>query len=412
MNTPKTLAALFLINFAVTLGFGMADAFFSVYSQSLGARGLLLGVALGCYACAKIALSPLMGRWSDRIDPKTLLCASLLAYLFVSLGYLIFANLTALVLLRTLQGAGFALFRPVLVSIIGRIAPPDRRAATTGTFDLSFYGALGVGPLLGGVLKDAFGYSGVFCALLGCCLLAFVLALACISATPRSTKAVPLSEPPKPLPLILHEIASRGTLAGLLVFIFGRACSISGFVVFLPILLMTELGISAKLFGLVMASSTAAMALTLRPMGMLADKVSRVWLIAAGGAGAAFLYCLVPLAVSLHEFLLLGTMIGLFGAMSQPASTALLIEQGERCGTGLAAGVFNCSLNAGFLAGPVLGTLIYDMFGIEVVFYCFGACGLFTVFLFLLCASNRNAVQCSTHEKSLNLQNVPLVRQA
>jgi len=412
MSTGKTFAGLFLINFAVTLGFGMADAFFSVYSQSLGARGVLLGIALCCYACAKIALSPLMGRWCDRVDPKKLLYVSLIAYLFVSLGYLIAANLTALILLRTLQGAGFALFRPVLLSIIGRIAPHDRRAATIGTFDLSFYGALGVGPLLGGVLKDSFGYSGVFWVLLACSLLAFIPALVCIPGTPRTTKPVPSPTPSKPLPLILHEVGIRGTLAGLLVFIFGRACSISGFVMFLPILLMTELGISAKLFGLVMASSTAAMALALRPMGMLADRVSRVWLIAAGGSGAALLYCLVPLAASLHEFLLLGTMIGLFSAMSQPASTALLIEQGVRCGTGLAAGVFNCSLNAGFLAGPVVGTLIYDMFGIEAVFYCFGACGLLTVFLFLHCAENRKAVQCSAHEKMGHLRNVPLARQA
>ena len=46
-NHNHLFKTLFLINFLISLGFGVSDAFFPLYCQSIGARGLLLGVAVG-----------------------------------------------------------------------------------------------------------------------------------------------------------------------------------------------------------------------------------------------------------------------------------------------------------------------------------------------------------------------------
>ena len=46
----KLFSGMFLVNFLISLDFGISDAFFPLYCQSIGARSLLLGVAVGGYA--------------------------------------------------------------------------------------------------------------------------------------------------------------------------------------------------------------------------------------------------------------------------------------------------------------------------------------------------------------------------
>jgi MFS family permease len=93
---------LFFINFAITLGFGIADAFFSVYLQSLAVHGMLFGLAIGSYALAKMLFSPLMGFWSDRVGKRKLVLASLFLYVAVSLFYITTSDPAAIILIRLL----------------------------------------------------------------------------------------------------------------------------------------------------------------------------------------------------------------------------------------------------------------------------------------------------------------------
>ncbi|WP_240732276.1 MFS transporter [Geobacter sp. FeAm09] len=160
MESRTLFRGLFLINFAITLGFGIADAFFSLYVFSLGARGALLGLPLVLYSLSKIVLSPFMGAWADRIGRKKVAAASLGLYLFVSLSYLFTASLPLITLLRLLQGIGCAMFRPVVLSLVGEATPDHKRATVMGTFDISFYGALSLGPVVGGCSRTCGAFRG------------------------------------------------------------------------------------------------------------------------------------------------------------------------------------------------------------------------------------------------------------
>lgn len=84
METRTLFQGLFLVNFAITLGFGIADAFISMYVFSLCARGLLLALPLVLYSVSKILFGPFTGQWSDRIGRRDIVTISLSLYLFVS----------------------------------------------------------------------------------------------------------------------------------------------------------------------------------------------------------------------------------------------------------------------------------------------------------------------------------------
>jgi len=382
MKTRSLFRGLFLINFAITLGFGIADAFFSMYVFSLGARGILLGLPLVLYSLSKILFSPFMGAWSDRIGRKRIAAISLGLYLFVSVCYFFTTSLVLITILRLLQGIGCAMFRPVVVSLVSDCTSDKKRATVMGTFDMSFYGALSVGPVIGGILKDQWGFKGIFATLTLLCFLALVMALICIPAQRIATRRTGEGETDRFQDIL--NVTRHSTLRGLLAFIFGRACGISLLSSFLPIMLTTKLGLNGTQTGVVMASSGLVMTLLLRPVGMLSDKAPGKSLVVAGGTIVSLLYFLIPVAVGFSQILILGVGIGLFSVLSQPASTALLVDEGSRHGMGLTVGTFNAVLNLGFVSGPLLGAGLQNTLGLTAVFYAAGLMGLGAVALFMV----------------------------
>jgi len=387
---------LFFINFAITLGFGIADAFFSVYLQSLAVHGMLFGLAIGSYALAKMLFSPLMGFWSDRVGKRKLVLASLFLYVAVSLFYITTSDPAAIILIRLLQGIGFAIFRPVVSSLVADYAPAEKRASIMGTFDISFYSAIGLGPIVGGVIKDIFGYAGIFIVLAGLCLLALILAFKCIPAAEQTGQQGYNVVSIRNILSQWNNLKSNTIIIGLLAFIFGRTCSISMFIAFLPMLLISDIGLNGTQIGFVMASSTVTMTLLLRPIGKLSDKINKKCLIIFGGTGVALLYMLIPAADSLIQLLVVGSGIGFFSALSQPASCALLVKEGNACGVGMTWGVTNTVVNLGFVVGPLMGTLIFSMVGAQGVLLFSGLCGLITVAIFVFCIMPA-PVPCELH---------------
>ncbi|QWV98618.1 MFS transporter [Geomonas nitrogeniifigens] len=382
MRGRKLLGTLFLVNFAVTLGFGIADAFFSTYLFSLGARGLMLGLPLVCYSLSKIACGPALGAWSDRVGYRKAVLLSLALYLLVSVGYLLNLSVAALTVLRLLQGVSCALFRPVLLSLVGSCAGEEERGTVLATFDISFYGALCLGPLAGGILKDCGGFAGVFAAVALLCVIALFAALRGIPGGGRFAGNAPRharTGAPQ-----LWRSGAPGSYRALLAFIFGRAFGISLTGAFLPILLTGKLGLTGVRSGLVLASGTVAMTLLLRPMGILSDRAPRRLLVLAGGSAVSLLYFLIPAAPGFYQMLLLTLAIGVCSVVSQPASSALLVEEGARHGMAVTVGTFNAALNLGFAAGPLLGALLQGAFGLVAVFHAAGTIGLGAVALFAL----------------------------
>lgn len=373
---------LFAINFIVTLGFGISDTFFSVYVFELGGRGALLALPLISYSVAKAIFSPFMGRCSDIFGPEKIILVSLTLYLLVSVSYFLSANLFILAISRLLQGVACAMFRPVIVSLVSGSAIKEKRSSVMGTFDISFYAALSLGPVIGGYMKDQLGFTAIFLSLIILSILAIVLCGCCVGA--RTAHAgTKLANHSKQSLLIQPIIRSRN-LRGLLAFIFGRACCISLTGSFLPIILTEELKLTGTQLGIVMASSSLTITLLLRPMGKLADRVSHTLLIILGGVSVSITYLIIPATITLTQILFATTLLGLFSALSQPASTAMLVEEGTHYGMGNTVGIFNGAMNLGFIFGPIFGAFILSGFGIDAVFYSAGVIGATTIVLFAL----------------------------
>jgi MFS family permease len=158
---------------------------------------------------------------------------------------------------------------------------------------------------------------------------------------------------------------------------------------FLPIFMFENLRLTGIEMGVVMGANTIVTALMLRPMGLLSDRVARDRLILTGGTAAALLTAFLPLSETFPHILFLSIGIGFASVLSLPASSALLVEEGNRQGMGLTMGIFNAAMNLGAVLAPLAGGILFSLFGMKAVFYGAGFLGLGGVCFYHLARNTR-----------------------
>jgi DHA1 family multidrug resistance protein-like MFS transporter len=384
MEEKGVYRALFIVNFLVCLGFGISDPFFPVYATSNGAAGIHLALIFSGFAAAKTLFSPLTGWWSDRIGRRRLLVIGLFAHGAIAIGYLYLPSPPSLILLRFLQGVAAALVRPVSLAYVGDMAPARHEGTAMGTFDISYYAALAIGPVAGGIIKDTLGFPGIFFSLFILCLLAFAAALIFVGHFGKNRE-----KDGRAFRVDLSLLKKSRTLIALCGFIFSRTFGIVYLGMFLPIFMHENLHLTGIEMGVVMGTNTIVTALLLRPMGRLSDRVRRDWLILFGGAAAALLTAVLPLSETFPHLLFLSIGIGFASVLSLPASSALLVEEGNRHGMGLTMGIFNAAMNLGAVLAPLAGGILFSLFGMKSVFYGAGLLGFAGIYFYFLARNTR-----------------------
>ncbi len=359
----RVFTSLFTTVFAVTLGFAVVNPFFPLYAQELTGRGIMVALVFSGFFLAKIIATPLMGRCSDGNSRKGIIIAGLIIHTLVAfIFFFLPRSLILLIVLRFLQGIATAMVRPVAQALVGDISENDHVASSMGTFDISFYAALALGPIIGGGIGDILGYRGMFLTLVILCLIALCIFLFTETDDRRIREHRTLPHTP------YHDIFSNHTLQGLFCFILARSFSIIVISIFVPILIDTYFQPGYLGIGVCIAAGSITTALLLRPVGLLSDLCDQRVLVIAGGVMTGIFLFLIPFADTLGTLILINIVLALSGTLSLPATTALLIEEGRHYGLGYTMGIFHSIMNVGFFIGPILGGILMDIVGLPALF--------------------------------------------
>lgn len=116
------------------------------------------------------------GRLGDRFGPKNIYLIGLVVFTAASLWSGLSTTLVGLIVARAVQGLGAAFMTPQTMAVITRTFPPERRGAAMGLWGATAGVATLVGPLLGGLLVDGFGWEWIFYINVPVGIAAFVLA--------------------------------------------------------------------------------------------------------------------------------------------------------------------------------------------------------------------------------------------
>ncbi len=161
--------------FLFWLAYNASMMFTGVILKSMGASDSLISFATVIGAVVEVPFMYFSNRLLKRFGPARLLWFAILLQI---VRYYLLSRMTnpaSAIAINLLNGPGFVLYMVSMINIISRLAPPSLLATAQGFYN-SVIGMAGIlSSLLSGILFDRVGQSGLFLALSGVCLVAFVL---------------------------------------------------------------------------------------------------------------------------------------------------------------------------------------------------------------------------------------------
>ena len=143
---------------ALHAGSSMIIPILPLFAQTFGVSLALVGVLLAVQAVPRLFVSVPAGRLADRIGAHRLLAISCALAVIASIGSMLAPTFAFLVAMRVVQAVAAAGSQTAGLTYAASIGGASRRGRKISIYQGSFLLGNGVGPVLGGVLAQQFGY--------------------------------------------------------------------------------------------------------------------------------------------------------------------------------------------------------------------------------------------------------------
>ena len=208
----------------------------------LGGDDVAVGVGIAGFSLSAVVMRPFVGRISDAYGRRILIVSGGLLVAVSTLGLVWATGLPLLILLRFISGVGEAAFYVGAATIINDLAPDERRGEALSYFSLALFGGLAVGPVVGELMLERFGYDAAWHIATWTAVLAALLALRLPDTRPDAIRSKGLKRGGR----IVHP---AGVLPGTV--LASAILGLAGFSTFIPLYAL-EIGLSGSrlVFGL------------------------------------------------------------------------------------------------------------------------------------------------------------------
>ena len=378
----RTLNIIFFVQLVTAVGFSSIFPFLPLYIAELGTTTslsveLLAALVFSAQAFTMMLASPFWGSLADRYGRKLMVERSTFGGAIVILLMAFVTSAEQLVVLRAIQG----LITGTLAAsnaLVAAAVPRARTGYAMGMLQVSLGVGLAVGPLIGGLAADNFGYSSAF--FLTSALLVLAGFLVMFGVREEFEPLLNLTRSPL---AFLKEW--RAIVAGTGISLsFGlRFISQLGRMMVLPItpLFVQQLLVDQSRLntftGLVVAVSSATLTVTAIYLGRLGDRIGHKRILVGSMLAAGLLYLPQSLATEAWQLLLLSAFVGIAMGGVIPSISALLTRYSHHGSEGTVFGLDN-SVRAGARAiAPLIGAAIALAFGLRVTFLATGLIFIF-----------------------------------
>ena len=260
------------------IGFGALVPVLPLYAQSFGVSASAVGMTIGIYGLARFVIAMPTGRLADQLGRRPTLALGGLVSGVGNLWCALAGNFTEFMLARFAAGVGAGIVLTVGAVILADISTPARRGRMMSLYQGAFLFAVGIGPLPGGLLAEAFGLRMpfMFYAVAGL-IAAFVVWFAIPETRDRSNnRRTDQSEPELPFMQQMRLLLRKP--AFMLVSLVGFTQAVvrtGGLFSIVPVLAADQIGLSADRIGFGMALGILVGLLVAYPGGVVADKFGR-----------------------------------------------------------------------------------------------------------------------------------------
>ncbi|AET68389.1 arabinose efflux permease family protein [Desulfosporosinus orientis DSM 765] len=367
MNWKRTLWILWAANFFVTAGMSLVIPFLPLYIEKLGVHSLenierWSGLVFSAQFITSVIFQPIWGRFADKHGRKIMLLRAGLGMGIVTALMGAVGSVWQLLFLRLFNGI-FSGFISMSVSLQASITPDEQSGQALGMLQTGAIAGNLIGPLIGGVMAEKFGFRQVFFLTGGLLVLASVIVMIFVHEhhKPReSVKSSKLKELRRLKPLFPIFLASTFTQVGMM--------SIEPIVSIYAKTLYTGAHL-ASIAGLVVAISGIANLIGAPTLGRLSDRIGQRKVLILSLSAAACMYIPQALAGSIGTLLIGRFLLGLFIGGMIPSLNVLVKKKAPEELQATAFGFNSSSTFLGNLVGPLIGSTVAASYGIKNVFY-------------------------------------------
>jgi DHA1 family multidrug resistance protein-like MFS transporter len=369
----RTLIILFIGQLFTAVGFSSIFPFLPLYVQELGtSSGLslefLAGMVFSAQAITMAVASPFWGAIADRYGRKLMVERAMFGGAGILFLMAFVQNAEQLVILRAIQGLITGTIAAAN-AMVAAVAPRERIGYAMGLLQVGLGIGVALGPVIGGLIADVFGYAAAFYVTSALLLLAGILVW--WGAEEHFEKPV---RPERKTSGFLDQWKQVVAAPGVFTTFCLRFISQLGRMLIIPIaplFIQTLLNDSAHLntfTGLVTGVSAATTTLSAVYLGRLGDRRGHRMVLIASAASAASIYALHLLVTTGWQLLALQALVGVALGGVVPTISALLARFTQKGSAGAVYGLDNSVDAAGRSAAPLIGAVVASWFGLQAAF--------------------------------------------
>jgi MFS transporter, DHA1 family, multidrug resistance protein len=375
MNFLNRNLFVYLVSFAAFLGPFTQSIYTPMLpeiQQQFHTSTFVVNLTISIFTLGLALMQIVYGPLADHFGRRKVLLPGILIYVAASIGAALSSSIWLLIFFRALQAIGIAVGSVVATTVIGDLFEGKQLGRTMGTFQMIVTFGPVAGPVVGGLVGEWTGFSGVF----------WVLTATGLLIWGANARLLPETKPEEGAgngfdPQDFYKVFTDRTGLVILLLGFIQYYTLYTFLVFLPHLLSTSYGLTASQKGLAFLPLSLFVVIGSYLGGRLQEKRdSRKFLITAGALNAfATLLFVAVSSVSLSLVLASIAVFGLCLGLSLPVQTTLLAAVFHR-NRATAMGAYNFSRYLGMATGPMIGALLFKLGGhAEFLFACVAFAG-------------------------------------
>jgi DHA1 family multidrug resistance protein-like MFS transporter len=373
----RTLYIIFFAQVVTSVGFSCFFPFLPLYVAELGSKSrlsieFLSGLAFSAQAFTMMIASPIWGTIADRFGRKLMVQRAMFggAVVICLMGFARSAE--ELVLLRACQGMITGVIGAHNALVAG-VAPRERTGYAMGLLQVGLGVGVALGPLLGGILADLFGYRSAFYVTSFMLFISGVVVLVGVQENfqPRETKKAK-----RPSLLVKWQVIL--SFPGVLVTYSMRFISQFGRMMVYPILplfiqsLLIDPTRLNTFTGAVTGIHSIFTTLSALYLGRLGDRIGHRRILIFCSIAAALFYFPQSLIHAAWQFLFLQALAGAALGGVIPSIGALLARYTPQGDEGTVYGLDNSVHSGARALAPMLGAGVAIWFGMRATFVVLG----------------------------------------
>jgi MFS family permease len=321
------------------------------------------GFLIAIYGIVGALLQPLGGSLSDRICKRKIFIQVGLVLMGVSTFAYIFASrFSDLLVLRSLQGVGVALTVPASMAIMTVATKRQNRGGSMGIYTTFRIAGFAIGPLIGGILYDTYGFDSAFSAGTAFIIMALIL----VQAWVKEVECEIPSEG-RGIGIIFNRSIFTAEIIGLGFATFAMASAFSMLTTLEP-QINQRLNESAFLFAIAYSSLMITRLIFQIPLGRLSDRIGRKPLIIGGLILIAPATALIGYALTTPQLIGLRVIQGIASAGIAAPAFALAGDLAKKGNEAQQLAIVTMGFGLGIALGPLIaGILVAPSFALPFI---------------------------------------------